>query len=152
MKIIYIGGDHAGFKLKLKVIPYLEKLGYIVEDIGPFKYNPKDDYPDFVIPLARKVVENKNSKGIILAGSGQGEIIAANKIKGARAILYYGAKDPEKILKLSREHNNSNILSMGARFLTETQVKKAIKIWLAAPFSNELRHIRRLKKIEAMVK
>jgi len=150
MKKIYLAGDHAGFKLKEKLKLYLEKLGYLVEDLGPLEYNPKDDYPDFVIPLAKKVAKEKNSRGIILAGSGEGEIIAANRIQGARAVLYYGSKNPEKILKLSRAHNNSNILSMGARFLTEKEIKKAVKIWLNAPFSDGTRHKRRLGKIEIL--
>ena len=145
---IYISGDHAGFKLKNRIRLFLVKKGYVVEDIGPFEYNSKDDYPDFVIPMAKEVAKDKNSRGIIIAGSGQGEIIAANKIKGARAILYYGSKKPSEILKLSRAHNNSNILSLGARFLTERQTKKAIEIWLKAPFSNAIRHKRRLSKIE----
>jgi len=146
--VIYISGDHAGFKIKQKIIPWLEKQGHKVIDLGPFKLNPKDDYPDFVIPMAKKVARNKNSRGIIMAGSGQGEVIAANRVKGVRTVLYYGYKDPKTILKLSREHNDSNVLSMGARFLTEKQVKDAIKVWLSAPFSNDKRHVRRLKKID----
>ena len=152
IKKIYIAGDHAGFELKGKLKQYLEKLGYVVEDLGPFKYDSEDDYPDFVIPLAKKVAKNKNSRGIIIAGSGEGEIIAANRIKGARAVLYYGSKNPAKILKLSREHNNSNILSLGARFLTEKEVYEAVRIWLKALFSNATRHKRRLRKIEIMSK
>lgn len=143
---IYLAGDHAGFKLKGKIKPWLEKKGHRVTDMGPFEYNPRDDYSDFVIPLAKKVALDKKSRGIIMAGSGQGEIIAANRIKGARAVLFYGGNP--NILKLSREHNDSNILSMGARFLNEKQIKKAIDIWLKAPFSNAVRHKRRLAKNE----
>ena len=141
---IYIAGDHAGFKLKEKLKPWLEKQGHRVIDMGPFKLNPKDDYPDFVIPLAKKVSRDKKSRGIIMAGSGQGEVIAANRVKGARAALFYGGD--LNILKLSREHNNSNILSFGARFLKENEIKKAITVWLTAPFSNAARHKRRLAK------
>lgn len=147
-QVIYISGDHAGFKIKQKIKPWLKKLGHKVIDCGPLVYHKDDDYPDFVIPMAKKVAKDKNSRGIIIAGSGQGEVIAANRIKGIRTVLYYGYKDPRKILKLSREHNDSNVLSMGARFLTEKQIKDAIKIWLATPFSNAIRHKRRLKKIE----
>ena len=146
VKKIYISGDHAGFKLKEKLKPFLEKKGYVVKDIGPFEYNSKDDYPDFVMPMAKKVAKDKNSKGIIMAGSGQGEVIAANRVKGARAALFYGGNP--NILKLSRAHNNSNILSLGARFLTEKEIKNAVSIWLKAPFSNAARHKRRLKKLE----
>ena len=143
---IYIAGDHAGFKLKEKLKPWLEKQGHRVIDMGPFKLNPKDDYPDFVIPLAKKVSRDKKSRGIIMAGSGQGEVIAANRVKGARAALFYGGN--VKILKLSRAHNDSNILSLGSRFLKENEIKKAITIWLTAPFSNAARHKRRLAKAD----
>ena len=145
---IYTAGDHAGFRLKEKLKSWLEKKGHRVIDLGPFKYNSRDDYPDFVIPLAKKVARDKNSRGIIMAGSGQGEIIAANRVKGARAILFYGGNP--NILKFSRAHNNSNILSMGARFLNEKQVKRAITVWLKAPFSNAARHKRRLKKVDRL--
>lgn len=141
---IYIAGDHAGFKIKEKLRPWLEKQRYKVIDVGPFNYNPRDDYSDFVIPLAKKVARDKKSRGIIIASSGQGEIIAANRVKGARAVLFYGGNP--NILKLSREHNDSNILSMGARFLNEKQIKRAITVWLKAPFSNAVRHKRRLAK------
>ena len=141
---IYLSGDHAGFKLKEKLKKWLEKKGFKVKDFGPHEYNKNDDYPDFVIPMARAVVKDK-VRGIIIAGSGQGEIIAANRIKGARAVLFYGGNSTN-MLKLSRAHNNSNILSLGSRFLNESQVKKAITIWLKAPFSNAVRHKRRLMK------
>ena len=143
---IFIGGDHAGFNLKETVKPWLEKKGYQVADLGPTIYNSQDDYPDYVIPLAKKVSKNKNSLGIVLAGSGQGEAIAANKIKGIRAVVYYGG--PTKILKLSKQHNNANILSLGARFLSKTETKKAINIWLKEKFTEEIRHKRRIRKIE----
>lgn len=146
MKKIYLSGDHAGFKLKEKLKSFLNKKGYVIKDLGPFEYNSKDDYPDFVIPMAKKVAKDKNSRGIIIAGSGQGEVIAANRIKGARAALFYGGNP--NILKLSRAHNDSNILSLGARFLTEKEIKNAISIWLKAPFSNAIRHKRRLRKLE----
>jgi len=145
MKKIYLAGDHAGFKMKKSLIPFLEKLRYNVEDLGPYRSNENDDYPDFVIPLAKAVAKNKSSRGIILAGTGQGELIAANKIKGIRAALYYGP--PLRIIKLSRKHNDSNILSLGSRFISEEEAKKAIKLWLKTKFDGG-RHLRRLKKIE----
>jgi len=150
IKKIYLSGDHAGFKIKSAIKPWLEKQGYDVEDCGPFEYNKNDDYPDFVIPMARKVAKNSNYRGIILAGSGQGEVIAANRIKNIRTALYYGAPEPRKILRLSRAHNDSNVLSLGAFFMKETAIKKAIKVWLDAPFSEEPRHKRRLKKIDKL--
>jgi len=99
------------------------------------------------LPVAKEVAKNPNkNKGIILGGSGQGEAMVANRIKGVRAVVYYGG--PKKIIKLSREHNNANILSLGARFLTEDEAKKMVKLWLQTPFSNEKRHKRRIKKLE----
>lgn len=147
-RVIYVSGDHAGFKYKIKVKEFLKKQGYQIVDYGPLTYRKDDDYPEFVIPMAKQVAKTKNSRGIIMAGSGEGEIIAANRIPGVRAVLYYGHKDPKKILKLSRAHNDSNILSLGSRFLTEKQAIDAIKIWLKAPFSNATRHKRRLRKLE----
>jgi ribose 5-phosphate isomerase B len=143
---IYIGSDHAGFRLKEKLKDYLTRRGYIIHDLGPHTYNPKDDYPDFIFPVAEHVSKNKQSKGIILGGSGQGEAIAANKVKGIRAVVYYGG--PTTIVKRSREHNDANVLSLGARFLTEKEAKKAVNIWLSTPFSRAVRHRRRIRKIQ----
>lgn len=146
MKII-IGSDHAGYELKEKIKKYLTELNFEYEDLGPDSLNPSDDYPDFIIFVAEKVAENSNkNKGIVIGGSGQGEAIAANKINGIRATVFYGG--PLDIIKLSRTHNDANILSLGARFLTEIEAKKAVKLWLETPFSNEERHVRRIKKIE----
>ena len=145
MKII-LSSDHAGYELKEKIKKYLTELDFEYEDMGPSSVDPKDDYPDFVIPVATKVVENlKENKGIVIGGSGQGEAIAANKIKGIRAAIYYGGS--LDIVRLSRNHNDANILSLGARFLTEEEAKKAVKVWLETPFSGDERHKRRIKKI-----
>ena len=143
---IFLGSDHAGFELKEQVKKYLQKSGMHVEDKGAHKFEPKDDYPDFILPVARKVAKNRNSRGIIFGASGQGEAIAANKIKDVRAALYYGGN--MEIVKLSRTHNNANILSLGARFLTKEEAIKAIRLWLENDFGNETRHIRRIKKID----
>jgi len=148
IKKIFISGDHAGFKIKEKVILWLEKSGYKVKDCGPYEYNKSDDYPDFVMPMSKEVSKNKNYRGIIIAGSGQGEVIASNRIKNIRTAIYYGGISPNKILRLSRAHNNSNVLSLGAFFINEKEIKNAIKIWLNSPFSEDIRHKRRLKKIE----
>ncbi|MBI2656964.1 RpiB/LacA/LacB family sugar-phosphate isomerase [Candidatus Woesearchaeota archaeon] len=143
---IFLGADHAGFELKEHVKKYLLRLGFKVEDKGAYKFDPKDDYPDFIVPVAKKVAEDPaNNKGIIFGASGQGEAIAANKIKGVRAALYYGGNT--EIIKLSRTHNDANILSLGARFLSKEEAIEAIKIWLGTDFSNEARHARRIKKI-----
>ena len=145
---IILGTDHAGFELKEQIKKYLLEESYEVVDVGAHKFDPKDDYPDFISKAAKKVAENKNNKGIIFGASGQGEAIAANKIKGIRAAVYYGQNID--IVKLSRTHNDSNILSLGARFLTEKQAIEAVKIWLKTDFSNEERHKRRIKKISKL--
>ncbi|HIM53113.1 MAG TPA: RpiB/LacA/LacB family sugar-phosphate isomerase, partial [Candidatus Marinimicrobia bacterium] len=104
---IYLATDHAGFELKEFMKTHLKALNYDVEDCGALEMDPLDDYPDFIIPAAQKVASDPNSKGIIMGGSGQGEAIAANRIKGARAVVYYDG--PLEIVKLSRTHNNANI-------------------------------------------
>ncbi len=145
--IIYLGADHRGFKLKEILKTYLKENGNEVVDFGNDHYDENDDYPDFILPVAKKVAENpEKNRGIILGGSGQGEAIAANRIKGIMAAVFYGGL--EEIIKLSREHNNSNILSLGAGFLGEEQARQAARIWLETDFSKEERHIRRIKKID----
>lgn len=148
--MIFIGSDHAGFYLKEKLKIFLKDLGYKIKDMGNFVYDEKDDYPDWILPVAKEVAKDpENFKGIILGGSGQGEAIVANRIKGIRAVVYYGGS--EKIIVLSKRHNNANILSLGARFLTENAAKKAVKLWLETSFLNEPRHLRRIKKIDEIV-
>ena len=143
---IYIGSDHAGFEYKKALKKHLEDLGNEVYDKGPSELNPDDDYTDFIAPVARAVSEDKAAKGIILGGSGQGEAILANRFSNVRAAVYYGGS-PD-ILKLSRQHNDSNILSLGARFITQEEALSAVKLWLSTPFSHEERHQRRIDKTE----
>ena len=161
---IYIGTDHSGYELKEKLKKYLEGLGmgYEVEDKGAFKYDADDDYPDFIRPVAEAVAKDKGSFGIIMGGSGQGEAMSANRIKGARAAVFYGeavaegavdvkggkSSDPFEIVKLARVHNNANILSLSARFLSEDQIKFAIELFLSTKFAGEERHTRRIKKLD----
>ncbi len=147
---IFLATDHAGFELKEKVRKYLKKLNYVVGDQGAYSFNPNDDYPDFIAKAAKKVAHNKNSKGIIFGGSGQGEAIVANKFKGIRAAVFYG--NNFDIIKLSKIHNDANILSIGARFTTKEQAVKAVKLWLETDFSNDLRHSRRINKIKNLEK
>lgn len=143
---IFLGSDHAGFELKEKLKSFLAELGYGVEDKGAFELNSEDDYPDFVIPVAREISNDpENTRGIILGGSGQGEAICANRFKNVRAAVFYGSS--LDIVTLSREHNNANILSLGARFLEDTEAKEAVKLWLETEFSGG-RHEERLRKIE----
>jgi len=143
---IYLASDHAGYELKEALIPFLTERGYTVEDVGPVELNPEDDYPDHVLPLALKVADDKGSAGIVMGGSGQGEAIVANRVRGVRAAVYYGGK--EEIITLSREHNDANVLSIGARFISIEEAKQAIVTWLQTPFSGEERHVRRIKKID----
>ena len=144
--MIYLATDHAGFELKEKLKAYLQGLGYEIKDLGAFSYDAEDDYPDFVRQAAEAVSKNpEKDRAIILGGSGQGEAIVANRFKSVRAVVYYG-KD-EKIITLSREHNNANVLSLGARFLIEEEAKRAVKLWLETKFNAEERHMRRISKI-----
>ncbi|TSC91822.1 MAG: ribose 5-phosphate isomerase B [Parcubacteria group bacterium Licking1014_17] len=144
--MIYLASDHRGFELKKKISVWLKEWGYQSEDMGPFAYDAEDDYPDFVLKAAEKIsADPENSKGIVLGHSGQGEALVANKYKGIRAIVYYGG--PEELITLSREHNNANVLSLGASFLDDETAKKAVKTWLETKFAGEERHVRRIAKI-----
>jgi len=145
--MIYLASDHRGFELKEKIKQWLSEWGYQYEDMGAFEYDKDDDYPDFIRKAAEAVVNDpEQSRGIILGGSGQGEAMVANRQKGVRAMVYY--KDSEEMIRMSREHNDANILSLGASFLDEQTAKKAIKLWLETPFSGEERHKRRINKID----
>lgn len=144
---VFIASDHAGFELKEALSIFLRERGVEVEDIGPFALDPKDDYPDYILPMAAKVAQNKGTFGIGIGASGQGEAMVANRVKGARAAVYYGYLD--EILKLSREHNDANILSIGARFVKPEQAKAAVALWLGTNFSGEERHVRRISKLDA---
>lgn len=153
--MIYLGADHRGYDLKEKIKQWLSDWGYQFEDCGAFTYDKDDDYPDFVSKAAQAVANDpEQSRGIILGGSGQGEAMAANRFKGVRAAVFYGlptvvlAKEGPDIIKMSREHNNANILSLGASFLNEESAKNAIKLWLETDFTKEERHERRLKKLD----
>ena len=143
--IIHLATDHAGLDLKDKIRSFLSEADYEVVDHGAYEYDALDDYPDFIFPCAVAVSKDKSSKGIILGGSGQGEGMAANRVKGVRAAVFYSG--PDDIIKLSRQHNDANILSLGARFMTEKEIYKVIKIWLSIDFEGG-RHQRRIEKLE----
>ena len=143
--IIHIATDHAGLELKEKVKSYLSKLDYEVIDHGAYEYDALDDYPDFIFPCAKAVSNDLNSKGIILGGSGQGEAMAANRVKGVRAAVFYNG--PDEIIKLSRQHNDANILSLGARFMSDQEMYKIIELWLSTDFESG-RHKRRIDKLD----
>ena len=147
--MIYIASDHAGFYLKKQLIQYLKIKGLELEDLGPYEMDPDDDYPDFIIPCALRVAESHaqgkpDDVGIVIGGSGQGEAIAANKVKGIWAAVI-NSPNPQ-IPKLAREHNNANVLSLGARFLSADDAKKAVSSWLDAEFEGG-RHQKRINKI-----
>jgi len=146
-KKVYIGSDHAGYELKEILKEYLiNTLKLSVIDKGAFSLNKDDDYPDYIRPVAESVASDEASLGIVLGGSGEGEQIVANKIDGVRAIEYYGGT--LEIIKLGREHNDANILSIGARFVNKHEAKKAVEIFIKTSFSKEERHKRRLDKIK----
>ncbi len=145
---IYIGTDHAGFELKEKLVGFLSDLGHDVEDKGAFTFDPTDDYPDFVRPVAEAVAQDEGSLGIVLGKSGEGEAMVTDKVEGIRTAVYYGGS--LDIPRLAREHNNANILSLGAGFLSEDEAKQAVKIFIETPFSGEARHERRVEKIESL--
>ena len=142
---IHLATDHAGLDIKNEIKLYLSNGGHHVIDHGAYEYDPLDDYPDFIFPCANSVSSDPQSKGIILGGSGQGEAMAANRIKGIRAAVYYGG-DIE-IVKLSRRHNDANILSIGARFLSKEKIFSMLETWLKEPYSGG-RHQNRLNKLD----
>ncbi len=150
IRTIHIGSDHAGYELKSEIIRFLEQKHYEVIDHGAYELDPEDDYPDFILPVALAVTEDQNSRGIILGGSGQGEAMVANRVKGIRATVFYGEPpmSDESIVNLSRQHNDANVLSLGARFLTEEEALEAIDMWLETSFSGEERHMRRISQID----
>lgn len=145
MKKIYIGADHAGFVMKEKIREWLEHKRVPYIDVGNKKLDPKDDYPDFAAALARKVVADK-SLGILICGSAQGMCIAANKIKGARAVIPYSLREA----RLSKEHNNANIICLSGWFAHLHKSKRMIELFLTTGFSKEPRHARRLEKIKRL--
>tara|TARA_Y100000768_G_C23921731_1_gene655292 strand:- start:593 stop:1033 length:441 start_codon:yes stop_codon:yes gene_type:complete len=142
---IHLATDHAGLELKDKIKQHLNESGHDVIDHGAYEYDALDDYPDFIFPCAKAVAEDNRSRGIILGGSGQGEAMAANRIKGVRAAVFYNG--PKEIIELSRQHNNANILSLGARFMSEEEIYKIIEIWFDTDFE-EGRHQRRIDKLD----
>ncbi len=142
--VVYLGTDHAGFALKEMIKDFLVGLGYHVHDVGAFDDKPSD-YPDFIIPAAAAAGRDKNARAIVFGGTGIGECIAANKVRGVRAALVY---DPYTA-KMSRLHNDANVLCLGGRTVTKkiALAKRLVKTWLETPFSGATRHARRLKKI-----
>lgn len=160
MPNIFIASDHAGFELKNALISHVRTLGYNIEDMGAVTNDPEDDYPDFITPLAKRVASEPDSRGIVIGGSGQGEVMCANRIPGIRAAIFYGprhvtaaldiegghSEDGYDAVRLPRRHNDANVLSLGARFVSVDEAREAVRIFLETEFSGSKRHLRRLAK------
>ena len=144
---IFIGSDHAGFNLKNSLNQFLIKGKYKVEDLGPYKYDREDDYPDYALKVCKKVLK-ANSKGILICGSGQGMAISANKVPGILATICWD----EKSGKIAAAHGRANVLCLGENLIKPRNAEKIVKMWLEAPYTIEKRHIRRLNKIKKIEK
>ena len=140
---LHIGSDHAGLELKSELIAHLVNNGHDVTDYGPYEYDALDDYPVFCIPAAIAAAKDPASLGIVLGGSGNGEQMAANKVKGIRAALVWSIETA----KLAREHNNANVIAVGGRMHESDFVKQLIDTFIATPFPGDERHVRRIEKV-----
>jgi ribose 5-phosphate isomerase B len=159
---IALATDHAGFEPLKDLQKFLEESGYECQNFGPKEFAPDDDYPDFIHPAAEAVAKGEFERGIILGGSGQGEAMSANRVHGVRCALFYGpavplhtvdaegrqSSDPYEIVRLCRQHNDANMISIAARFVSIEQMQQVIKLWLETPFSGIERHARRNQKID----
>lgn len=143
---IYIASDHAAFELKNFIKDQLINGGYDVEDCGAYQFDPNDDYPDIIKEAAFKASQTLGSFGVVLGKSGTGEAIVANKIKGIRAVVAFNDEN----VRLSREHNNANVISLGSQFVNNEQAIMLVKLFINTPFSNEERHVRRIEKIKSL--
>lgn len=159
ISVIHLAADHAGYELKEAIKTWLAQNNYEVLDHGAFEYDDEDDYVSFVEGAAREVSVDSSARAIVVGGSGQGEAIVANRFPGVRAVVYYGAAERTQtdaegnelgIIASTRYHNNANVLSLGARFITEEEALEAIDLWLETAFSNEERHRRRLEKLDEL--
>lgn len=140
---VHIGTDHAGFDQKNAIVAALTAHGYEVIDHGADQYDAEDDYPTYIIPTAAATVADPDSLGVVLGGSGNGEVMAANKVRGARAVVVYSVETAE----LARQHNNANICSLGGRMQPVDQLIEFVLIFLQTPFSGDDRHVRRLREV-----
>jgi ribose 5-phosphate isomerase B len=161
---IALATDHSGFEQLKDLKEYLEELGHECVDYGPGSLNIADDYPDFIFKAAQAVSNSECECGIILGSSGQGEAMAANRLRGVRCAVFYGpavvgriidangrvSSSPYEIVKLSRQHNHANMLSIAARFVTLSDMKNVVKLWLDTPYSDEPRHVRRIDKLDSL--
>ena len=140
---IHIGSDHAGLEFKNRIVSHLSSQGHDVVDHGPHTLDPLDDYPVFCIPAAIATAAEPDSLGIVLGGSGNGEQIAANKVKGVRAALDWN----EATAIAAREHNDANVIAIGGRMHTESEALALVDLFIATPFTHDERHVRRIALI-----
>jgi ribose 5-phosphate isomerase B len=161
---IALATDHTGFEQLKDLQVYLESLNYECQNFGPPSLNINDDYPDFIFKAAQAVASGEFERGVVLGGDGQGEAMAANRLKGVRCAVFYGpavvgriidangrvSSSPYEIVKLVREHNNANMISLGARFVSVTDMKLVVKLWLDTPFTEQPRHVRRIDKLDRL--
>lgn len=142
---VYLGSDHAGYELKAHLLHRLAAMGHEVVDVGPMGYDPDDDYPPYCLATAARVVADPGSLGVVVGGSGNGEQISANKVAGVRAALAWSTE----IARLAREHNDANVVSVGARMHPDEQATEIVGVFLATPFSGDSRHQRRIGQLAA---
>ncbi len=159
---IAISTDHAGLEQLKELQVFLESLGHTCNNFGPGFLKPDDDYPDFIFPAAKAVASGECQMGVIMGASGQGEAMAANRFKGIRCAVFYGpavakgvvdingrvSHDPYEIVRLSRLHNDANMLSLAARFVNLEDMKSVVRLWLETEFGGEERHARRIAKLD----
>jgi len=161
---VYFAADHAGFALKEQLITFVRELavpgtdqGYNLEDFGAYEFDADDDYPDYVQLAAAAVARESGARAIIFGASGQGEAIVANRVAGVRAVVYYGEPSVQQtdadgedlgMIASTRTHNDSNVLSLAARFLTLKEAQMAVQLWLETGFEGGERHVRRIAKID----
>lgn len=147
---LYLATDHAGFAAKEAVRVWAEGEGYGVEDCGAYTFEQTDDYPKYMHVVGRKLSEDmhagRNARAIIFGASGQGEAMVANRYPGVRAAVWYGGD--ATVLAATRQHNNANCLSIGAKYMTTDEAVRAVSEWLATPFSLDERHVRRIEQID----
>ncbi|MFI6762392.1 ribose-5-phosphate isomerase [Micromonospora sp. NPDC050417] len=140
---VYLGSDHAGYELKVHLVNHLAKQGYEVVDVGPHVFDPDDDYPSFCLHTGDHVVDDVESLGVVIGGSGNGEQIAANKVAGVRAALAWSVETAQ----LSRQHNDANVVAVGARQHTLDEATAIVEAFLTTPFSGNERHARRIAQV-----
>lgn len=140
---VYLGSDHAGYELKNHLVEWLKAAGHEPVDCGPHIYDAQDDYPPFCLRAAERTAADADALGIVIGGSGNGEQIAANKVKGVRAALAWS----EETAALGRQHNNANVVAVGARMHSTEEATKFVEVFLNTPFSGDERHVRRIEML-----